>query len=62
MSPRYIRRELKSTDRVAAALLAAGLAVGVGVLAYYVTRLMLSRESLGESRRGGTASESRREG
>lgn len=52
MSPRYIRRELETTDRVGAALVAVALAVGVGVVAYYAMRLVLSREPLGVSPQG----------
>ena len=46
MSPRYIRTPPDRTEEVAAAAISAALGVGVGLVAYYFVRLMLSREPL----------------
>ena len=46
MSPRYIRTPPDRGDEVAAATISAALGVGVGLVAYYLVRLMLSREPL----------------
>jgi hypothetical protein len=52
MSPRYIRTTPDRKDQVAAAALSAALGVGVGLVAYYFVRLMLSREPLAGGNRG----------
>ncbi|HUF76599.1 MAG TPA: hypothetical protein VMM35_09990 [Longimicrobiales bacterium] len=46
MSPRYIRTPPERKEEVAAAAISAALGVGVGLVAYYFVRLMLSREPL----------------
>ena len=46
MSARWIRRPPERKDEAAAALVSAALGVGVALVAYYVVRLMLSREAL----------------
>ena len=46
MSPRYIRTPPDRKDEVAAAVVSTALGVGVGLVAYYFVRLMLSREPL----------------
>lgn len=46
MSPRYIRTPPDPRDEVAAAAISAALGLGVGLVAYYFVRLMLSREPL----------------
>lgn len=50
MSPRYVRKQIERRDEVAAALAAGTLAVGVGLVAFYVVRLFLSREPLPSGR------------
>ena len=46
MSPRYIRTPPDRAQEVTAAAISAALGVGVGLVAYYFVRLMLSREPL----------------
>jgi len=46
MSPRWIRRPLERRDETAAGVVSAALGVGVGLVAFYFVRLMLSREPL----------------
>ena len=50
MSPRYIRTPLRREHEVAAALLSGALAAGVGVVTFYLVRLVLSREPLDAER------------
>jgi ABC-type sulfate transport system permease component len=50
MSPRYIRKDLEARDEAAAALASSMLAIGVGLITFYVVRLLLSREPLPERR------------
>ncbi len=45
---RFRRRSLKRGETVAAALASAVLGLGTAAVAYYVTRLLLSRESFAE--------------
>jgi hypothetical protein len=52
MSPRYIRRAPERRDEVAAAVVSGALGVGVGLVAFYVVRLFLSREPLPGGSRG----------
>lgn len=46
MSPRYIRTPPDRKEETAAVAISAALGVGVGLVAYYFVRLMLSREPL----------------
>ncbi|MHB1192749.1 MAG: hypothetical protein ACYC6F_06845 [Longimicrobiales bacterium] len=48
MSARWIRTPPEPHDDVAAALVAGALAVGVGLAAFWITRLFLARERLPE--------------
>ena len=52
MSSRYIRTPPDRNDEVKAAVVSAALGAGVGLVAFYFVRLMLSREPLGSGRRG----------
>ncbi len=49
MSPRYLRNEPSSRDNLAAALISGAVAVGVGVVAFYLVRLLVAREAIGGS-------------
>ncbi len=49
MSPRYIRNEPSSRENLAAALISGAVAVGVGVVAFYLVRLLVAREAIGGS-------------
>jgi ABC-type sulfate transport system permease component len=51
MSPRYIRTRPERRDEVTAAMASGVLAIGVGLVTFYVVRLLLSREPLGDPRR-----------
>jgi hypothetical protein len=46
VSPRYARGRVERRDDAAAGLVSAALGIGVGLVAFYVLRLMLSREPL----------------
>ena len=48
MSARWIRTPPESRDDVAAALVAGAFAVGVGLAAFWITRVFLARERLPE--------------
>ncbi|HSW31058.1 MAG TPA: hypothetical protein VLH75_16355 [Longimicrobiales bacterium] len=48
MSAHWIRTPPEPRDDVAAALVAGALAVGVGLAAFWITRLFLARERLPE--------------
>ena len=52
MTPRYIRMEPDRSDNVKAAVVSAALGAGVGIVAFYFVRLMLSREPLDSGARG----------
>lgn len=52
MSPRYIRMEPDRSDNVKAAVVSAALGAGVGIVAFYFVRLVLSREPLESGARG----------
>jgi hypothetical protein len=61
MSARWIRTPPERRDDVAAALVAGTLALGVGLAAFWITRVLLARERLPDERAerpgppGGTA-------
>jgi len=46
MSPRYIRNPPRTADDVAAAALSAALAACVGLVTFYLARLILAREPM----------------
>lgn len=48
MTRYHRRRRPECRETVTAAALAAGVAVGVGAVTFYLTRLFLAREPLGE--------------
>lgn len=52
MSPRYIRTEPDRSDQTKAAVVSAALGAGVGIVAFYFIRLMLTREPLESGERG----------
>jgi len=64
MSARWIRTPPEARDDVAAALVAGTLAVGVGLAAFWITRLFLARERLPDApaERAGTRSTDAPEG
>jgi len=49
VSPRYLRNEPSSRENLVAALISGAVAVGVGVLTFYLARLLVAREALGGS-------------
>ncbi len=49
MRRRYVRREPKRRDTITAAAMSVALAAGVGAVTFYVTRLLLARETLVDS-------------
>lgn len=51
MTPRYLRNEPRARENVAAALVSGMLAAGVGLVAFYFVRLLLSREAAGQEDR-----------
>lgn len=48
MSPRYVRARPSRRDELVAGLVAGALATGVGLVSFYLTRLLLSRRALEE--------------
>ena len=46
MSPRYLRNEPDRRENITAMLISGTLAVGVGIVAFYVARLLLAREPI----------------
>lgn len=52
MSPRYIRMEPDRSDNAKAVVVSAALGAGLGIVAFYFVRLMLSREPLDGGARG----------
>jgi len=48
---RYRRRRLTDAEELAAGVVAGGVAVAVGLVSYYCTRLLLAREELSATRR-----------
>ena len=49
MTVRYLRNEPGKKEDLAAALVSATLAAGVGLVTFYFARLLLSREVVGET-------------
>lgn len=49
MSPRYLRIPPGKKENLSAALVSGTLAAGVGLVAFYFIRLLLSREPAGDS-------------
>ena len=50
MTPRSIRNKPGRKENLAAALVSAGLATGIALVAFYFTRLFLARDSVGGDR------------
>jgi len=46
VSPRYRRRRAEPEDQAVAGVISAAVGVGVGLVAFYFLRLMLTREPL----------------
>jgi hypothetical protein len=52
MTPRHLRKTAGRKENVAAAVISGTLAAGVGLVAFYFTRLFLSREPVDASEAG----------
>lgn len=48
MSPRYLRRQPGPRENAAAGVLSGVLAAGVGLVVFYLTRLLLARDAVGD--------------
>ena len=55
MSPRYARKRLERGDDLAAALVSTALAAGVGLVTFYLMRLIIAREPVGAGSGDGEA-------
>ena len=62
MSPRYLRNEPSRRDNLAAALISGAVAVGVGVLTFYLARILVAREAIGVSHQKDSVAVERTEG